>query len=97
MIVQRITFHVKPGSKPKAIEMIKEAKTRVEVPHGVLTYTNYIAGEGHVLIREFKFENIMELEEWWEKFNSHPDVPAFEERWNELVSGVKVELLTLLE
>ena len=98
MLVDRLTFYVKSRRTDKAVEMIKEAGTMVEYPHGSLIYTNF-AGEFNAVINEIKFENFTELEEWWAKWGSHPDTPAFLERWYELLqdrSG-KREILNLVE
>ena len=98
MIVERRTFYIKPGSLGKAIELAKESAKFVDVPHGVLLYTHF-AGEFNVLMGDVKFENVAELEEFWKKWWSHPDVPEFMERWLAVLqerSG-KNEILNLVE
>ena len=98
MLVHRLTFYVKPGSAGKAIEMMRESQTIFDVPHGLLIYAPYHSGEDNVVTADVKFENLTELEEWWAKWTSHPDFPAFIQRWFELQerSG-KRDILNLVE
>ena len=97
MLVNRITLPVKPGRVGKMVEMIKEAETMVETPHGSLIYTPYV-GQQNVVIHDIKFENLTEVEEYWTVFWSHPDASAFRDRFNELLeSNCRDEILNLVE
>ena len=88
MLVQRLTFQLKPGDQEKAVEMLKEAQTMLKPPHGVGIYTPNI-GPFNTLIYDILFENFAELDEFWAKWWALPETPAFMERWNALndVSG----------
>ena len=84
MIMQRLTFYVKQGSFFEAIEMLKERKAIQDSPLGSLICATYYTGELFTVIHEIKFENHTELEGYWKEWSSHPDMPAFRERWDEL-------------
>ena len=97
MYVNRLNFQVKPGNQEKAIELIKEAQTMLETPHGASIYTANI-GPFNALIYDIEFENLTEFEEFWTKWWALPGTPAFMEKWNALVdSGTGSELWNVVE
>ena len=97
MFVNRITLPVKPFKAGKLVEILKESETMVETPHGSLIYTPY-CGQQNVVIQDIKFENLTELEEFWAKMWSNPDILALIERMSELLdSGSRDETLNLVE
>ena len=97
MFVNRITIRVKPMRTGKVVEILKEAETIVETPHGSLTYLPY-CGQQNVVKQDIKFENLAEIEEFWAEYWSNPDVLALMEGLSELVeSDSKDEILRLVE
>jgi hypothetical protein len=97
MLVQRLTFQVKPGNQEKAVELMKESRAILDDPHGSRIYTSYI-GPFDVVVYELEVENLTELDAYWAAWWSSPETAAFMEKWNALVvSGGGSEIWTLVE
>jgi hypothetical protein len=97
MFINRTTIRVKPFKADKLVELLKESETIVKPPHGSLIYLPYV-GQQNVVIQDFKFENLTELEEFWGKMWSNPDILALVERMSEVIeSEIQDEILRLVE
>ena len=85
MIVERLTFRIKPGYMEKAVEMAKEVRAMPDEPHGSRIYTSL--GPFDTLVYERGFENLAQNEAYWAAWWSRPETPAFMEKWHEVEAG----------
>ena len=86
MIVQRITFKVKPGSEDGVVEMLKAARAAGDNTERMRIYTPRVAPL-NVVAFDFEFENLAELDEFWTEWSAAPETAAFLEKWNQLMAG----------
>jgi hypothetical protein len=86
MLVHRQTFLVKPLKQQELSELCKEGFTMNPAPHGSRIFTNYI-GPGDTVVVDMEYENLTEYTDWWDKWWSLPETPAFMEKWLELVES----------
>jgi hypothetical protein len=97
MILQRLTFHVKPGRMDEVVEMLKAADEVLGSTDISRIYTPNI-GQFDVVVNDLEFENLAELDALWAEWWSNPETPAFMEKWNELVdAGGGSEVWNLVE
>jgi hypothetical protein len=97
MVVQRITFQVRPDGEEKVVELLKQARTAGENPDRMRIYTPSIAPL-NAIVAEFEFENLAELDEFWTEWFAAPATAAFLEAWNALMGGGgSNEVWTLVE
>ena len=97
MIVQRITFQVKPDAEDNVVELLKQARATGENPDRMRIYTPSIAPLD-VVVAELDFENLAELEVFWAEWFAAPETVAFMEAWNAVMGGGgSNEVWTLVE
>ena len=84
MIVERVTFNVKPGCMEKLIELIKSENAISSFPHKWRMYSPGF-GKYDVFAMEFEFESLAELEKFWPVFFARPSAAEYEQKWNEFV------------
>jgi hypothetical protein len=97
MIVQRITYKVKPGHVEEAVALAREQKARYV---GVVPVRFYAPGLSppYTIAVEFEFENLAALDALWTRMGTDPDWAAFMEKWTALLaSGGTNNTWTLVE
>jgi hypothetical protein len=97
MIVQRITFQVKPDAEEKVVELLKQSRAAGENPDRMRIYTPSIAPLNAV-VAEFEFENLGEMDGFWTEWFAAPETATFMEAWNAVMGGGgSNEVWTLVE
>jgi hypothetical protein len=92
MIVERMTVLVKPGCQETVVKILKE-----ESGASYRIYTPYISPQ-NVVIVEWEYENLQELEATWDAWFAKYGTPEFFERWYQLVEqGGHREVFRLAE
>ena len=86
MVVNRFTRIVKNDCMQQAIEVVKAEIQRAGTPHATRVCTAY-AGPNNVLIIEFEFEDIAELDQYWTTWFADPASTAFNEALNKLTKA----------
>ena len=95
MIVERFTWHVKPGHTPEFVELVKAERERV----GEVTLRLYVPffGPHNVVIGEIEFENTEEQDKYWEGWLGKPEAQTFLENLVKLQDAGGSRELWLLE
>ena len=86
MIVQRITYNVKPGRMQEAVALAAEQKVRYAGAVPVRVYGPGLSPLDALAV-EFEFENIAALDALWSRMGADPVWMAFMEQWNALMAG----------
>ena len=84
MIAQRFTYRIKPGAADRVIEMIHGEETRSE-RQGTMRVYQCTFGPGDTIAMELDFEDMAELQAFWQSWFARPTTPAFFEEWNQIV------------
>jgi len=86
MIVQRSTWKVKRGSEQKMIDLLAPY---LHDPQSALKriYRPYFLGTFGVIVGEFEYQSLAELEEDWAAFFADPETVALAQKWSELVDS----------
>ena len=70
---------------------------QIEFPNAYRIYVPII-GSGDVVYHEVEFEDFEERQAFWAAFYARPEIPAWVEKWKELIKpGGGNELLRLVE
>jgi hypothetical protein len=92
MIVERMTILVKPGCQEAVVKILKEGSG-----DSYRIYTPYISLQDVVIV-EWGYENLQELEAAWDEWFAKYGTPEFFERWYQLVEqGGHREVFRLAE
>jgi hypothetical protein len=92
MIVERMTVLVKPGCQEAVVKILKEASG-----DSYRIYTPYISPQDVVIV-EWEYGNLQELEAAWDAWLAKYGTPEFFERWYQLVEqGGHREVFRLAE
>jgi hypothetical protein len=97
MIVQRVTYAIKPGSQSKMAEILKDLwKVQDDPPTHRIYLT--ITGDREVIQQEVEFEDFDAQEKFWAGAESRPGVAPLLEKWAELRdTGSTNQFLRLVE
>jgi hypothetical protein len=92
---------VKRGCRNELIELVKAERAKDDnLNHRIYNhriYTSHI-GPGDLLVQEFEFENLGELEKSWAEWFADPETTEFRQKWSELVEHwVSTEVWHLIE
>ena len=100
MIVQRFTYLVKRGCMPQIIELLKPYTGKGTItgnPARERTYTSSF-GPSDMIVLDFEFENMDQLEKKWAEWLARPEVPTLFEKLDSLfVPGGSNEIWNLVE
>lgn len=95
MIVQRITYEVKPGRLPEAIGLLK-SKLKEEVWPERRVYSSrtrdLTSPRGDVVIEDLPFESLAQLEALWAKWRTLPEAGPWVEEFVDCVESRSTEL-----
>ena len=84
MIVNRLTFRVKPGCMEEVLKMVKAERAKLDNPKMARIYTPNI-GRFDLLVEDLEFENLAEFDKFWTAWGSKPETAEFMEKWETLV------------
>ena len=98
MIVERMTFVMKPGLSKEGIEIAQELRKLVDSPTTVRVYLS-MTGQFNVLTEEIEFEDFEQRAKFWAEVGTKPEFAQLLEKWDTTVadSGGGREFLTLVE
>ncbi len=98
MIVERMTFVMKPGRSKEGMEIVQELRKLVDLQTTYRIYLS-ITGQFNVLTEEIEFEDFEQREKFWADLGSKPEFAQLLEKWSATVadSGGGREFLTLVE
>ena len=85
MIVQRITYTLKPGRMPQALAMVSAEIERVSPPHAVRVYSPG-TGSWDEITLELEFESVAESDEFWEQYRANPGTSEYLAKFSELTT-----------
>jgi hypothetical protein len=88
MIVNRRTFHVKPGCESQAVEWLSNEAKAEKARGGFLGHVRiYVTSIGQFdqVAFEIEFESLAEYETFWATWGARPTTPALMEKWYELI------------
>jgi hypothetical protein len=84
MIVDRRVYHVKRGCEEALVNLLKETiEGNTTYTRSYRIYTPNISTYGVVIV-EWEFENLQEMEVVWDAWAASPASSTFFEKWNEL-------------
>ena len=86
MIVNRFTRIVKNGCMQQAIELVQAEIERVGTPDATRVCTAY-AGPSSVLIIDFDFDSIAEMDQYWSAWRADPESTVFGDAFNKLTEA----------
>ena len=95
MIVERFTWHVKPGHQPEFVELVKAERERV----GEVTLRIYVPfyGPHNVVIGELEFKDTEEQDKFWETWWQAPEAQTYLENLAKLQDAGGSRELWILE
>jgi hypothetical protein len=83
MIVQRFYWKVKVGCQDKFVELLKSERDKSSEGHVARFYTPNI-GKYDIVAGEFEFENLAELEKFWDTWYAKPETEEYLKKSDEL-------------
>ena len=86
MIAERFTFKAKLGSPDKAVELLKAQRERRGDASIRIYRTRF--GQGQRVMWEKEFQDLAELEEFWDDLQAQPEFQEFLSEFNELIDSV---------
>jgi hypothetical protein len=95
MIVERFTWHVKPGRQQEFVELVKAERERAG--EGTLRIYVPFFGPHNVVIAEIEFENTEEQDRFWEEWWQAPEAQTYLENLSKLQDAGGSRELWLLE
>ena len=97
MIVERLTYHMKTGHVREALEMLKEARAKLENPDVMRIYAPNIGPPSTIIVQEIEFEDMATRETAWKDWFAKPEATEFMEKWRSLVESTTIEIWGLVE
>jgi hypothetical protein len=85
MIVQRITYTLKPGCMQEAVAMVTAEIEKEPPPHAVRVYSPG-TGSWDEITLEFEFESVAQSDEHWEQWLAKPGTTEYLAKFNELMT-----------
>ena len=86
MIVDRRTYFVKRGCEAALVELLKEViEESTSYTHSYRIYTPNVSTYGVVIV-EWEFKDLQEMQASWDAWEANPAAPAFFEKFFELTN-----------
>jgi hypothetical protein len=85
MIVQRITYTLRPGRMQEALDMVFSQIEKEPPPHAVRVYSPGTGSWDQITLK-FEFESVAESDEHWGQWPAKPGTSEYLAKFNELIT-----------
>ena len=97
MIVERLTYHLKPGHVQEALELLKGVRAKLENPDVMRIYAPNIGPPSTLIVVDIEFEDMATRETVWKEWFAKPEAAEFMEKWPSLIESTTIEIWSLIE
>ena len=97
MLVDRRTLNIQAGGMEEALKILSSERSRMGWKRAIRIYSPSVASFDQIIV-EFVFENLAEMEEFWNTWGATPGADEFWGKWNEAsATGGRREIWELVD